>query len=96
MGEATLAAGRAYAVLVVAVGNVLPESTWRLGMVLLCAVLGAGYLRRPWRRLLATTPGWGARRRARGLGWLAMIRLVGDMAKLSGYVYGWMRRGGGR
>jgi len=27
---------------------------------------------------------------------LAVIRLVGDAAKLSGYVYGRMRRGGGR
>jgi len=38
----------------------------------------------------------GGGRRVRGAGWLAVIRLVGDAAKLSGYVYGRMRRGGGR
>jgi glycosyltransferase involved in cell wall biosynthesis len=86
----------AYAVLVVAVGNALLGSSWRLGPILLGGLLGLAYLRRPWRRLLATTPGWGARRRARAVGWLTVIRLVGDMAKLSGYVYGRMRRGGGR
>ena len=101
-GEAGMWTGRhglragAYAVLVVVVGNALLGSSWRLGTVLVCGLLGLASLRRPWLRLLATTPGWGVRRRARGLGWLAVIRLVGDVAKLSGYVYGWMRRGGGR
>jgi len=94
-GRHGLRAG-AYAVLVVAVGNALLGSSWRLGTILLCVVLGAGYLRRPWQRLLATTPVWGGGRRVRGAGWLAVIRLVGDAAKLSGYVYGRMRRGGGR
>ena len=94
-GRHGLRAG-AYAVLVVAVGNALLGSSWRLGTILLCVVLGAGYLRRPWQRLLATTPVWGGGRRVGGAGWLAVIRLVGDAAKLSGYVYGRMRRGGGR
>ena len=86
----------AYAVLAVVLGNALAGTTWRMGTVLLCGLLGVGYLLRPWLRLLSTTPDWPARRWARGLGRVAVIRLLGDAAKLSGYLYGRLRRSGGR
>ena len=85
----------AYAGLAAAIWYAFTGPSWRLGSLLLWAALGAGYLRRPWLRLLATTPEWTLTRRARAGGWVVVIRLVGDLAKLCGYLYGRFRRGGG-
>ena len=85
----------AYAVLAAAVGYALVGTPWRFVPVLMCGLLGLAYLRRPWMRLRATTPGWGLTRRARAAGWLAVIRMVGDVAKMTGYMYGRLRWGGG-
>ena len=84
----------AYAALAAAAGYAMVGTTWRFGPVLLGAIMGLGYLGRPWLRLLAVTADWSAARRARAAGWVPIIRFLGDVAKVCGYVNGRMRRGG--
>jgi GT2 family glycosyltransferase len=59
---------------------------------------GAGYVRRPYARLLARLRGLPAREQAAALAWVPTIRLIGDVAKILGYPVGviWRQRTGRR
>jgi glycosyltransferase involved in cell wall biosynthesis len=62
------------------------------------ALAAAGYVRRPYARLVPRLGGLPARERAVALAWVPAIRLVGDVAKMVGYPVGvaWRRRDDGR
>ena len=82
----------AYVGLMLAVAYAATGGLGRALPLLAGAALGAAYLRRPLRRLLLATGHWSPARRAQAVLWLPVIRLVGDVAKILGYLEG-RRRG---
>ena len=62
---------------------------WMLAPMMLA---GAGYVRRPYRRLLPLLPALSWRDRAVALAWVPAIRVIGDVAKMLGYPVGWWWR----
>ncbi len=96
LGDRHALRATAYAALAVAVAYAAVGGAGRALPLLAGGLLGAAYLRRPLRRLLRSTGHWSPARRARAVLWLPAIRLVGDIAKILGYVEGRRRRGGPR
>ncbi|MDP6508907.1 MAG: glycosyltransferase [Chloroflexota bacterium] len=86
----------AYVALALALAYAAVGGPGRAVPLLAGALLGAAYLCRPLRRLLLATGHWSPYRRVRGALWLPVIRFVGDMAKILGYVEGQRRRSGPR
>ena len=82
----------AYFTLLVAIGYFVLGGVWRLLPIVCCGLLGSYYLLNGWRRTLVLTSGWPAVRRIRVLCLVPMLRLLGDFAKICGYVDGWLRR----
>jgi glycosyltransferase involved in cell wall biosynthesis len=56
------------------------------------ALVMAGYVRRPYRRLGPILPSLSWQDRAMALAWVPAIRLIGDLAKMLGYPVGWWWR----
>jgi glycosyltransferase involved in cell wall biosynthesis len=61
-------------------------------LLLPMALAGAGYLRRPYRRLWPLLLPLSPAERLVAIGWVPLIRLIGDVAKMLGYPVGWAWR----
>jgi glycosyltransferase involved in cell wall biosynthesis len=61
-------------------------------LLLPMALAAAGYIRRPYRRLSPLLPSLSLAERALAIGWVPLIRLIGDVAKMLGYPVGWTWR----
>lgn len=76
-----------------AAATALLVSGWRAPWLLIPLLLGgAGYLRRPYRRLARPLRGRGAGAALQAAAWVPVLRLVGDVAKMAGYPVGWSWR----
>ena len=82
----------AYFILVVAIGYFVLGGVWRLIPLSCCLVLGGYYLTNSWRRILVLTSGWPTVRKLRVLCLVPILRLLGDFAKMCGYVNGCLHR----
>src|SRR6266496_706165 len=61
-------------------------------LLLPMALAAAGYVSRPYRRLWPMLPSLSPVEQAVAIGWVPLIRLIGDAAKMVGYPVGWAWR----
>ena len=74
----------------VALASALFRDRWRMPAVALLALGGVGYLNRPVARLVSQSSGMSEV--ASALPWVAVVRVIGDVAKMVGYPVGlWWR-----
>jgi len=71
--------------------GLLAARRWPL-LLLPMGLAAAGYVRRPYRRLWPLLPSLSPKDRLIAIGWVPLIRLIGDLAKMLGYPVGWIWR----